>query len=428
MVYRKRSDRGQSGRIDAGELSISSAATEITSSGFTGTPRSLGLDGQGRLWVSSGDGVFYFESGRFLRVPGVPGGNIWSIVEDGRGKTWISDTNLGLFGLTPGERVQRIPWSRFGQKSFGALALLPDQSQGSVWLGFYDGGVSYFKDDQVRTSYTAADGLGDGRVNQLLFGSRGALWAATEGGLSRIKDGHIETLSSKNGLPCDVVHWLMEDDDHAMWVYMPCGLVRVVRSDLDAWVNDPKRILQTTIFDNSDGVPSLGSYGGYGPRVTKAPDGKIWFVTYDGVSVIDPHRLPFNKLPPPVQVEQITADRKTYDASFDSTGATNGRLRLPPLIRDLEIDYTALSLVAPEKVLFRYKLEGRDRDWHDASNRRQAFYTDLPPRNYRFRVIACNNSGVWNEQGAPMDFAIAPAYYQHWWFRLSCVAALLVLV
>ena len=102
--------------------------------------------------------------------------------------------------------------------------------------------------------------------------------------------------------------------------------------------------------------------------------------------------------------------------------------RLPPLVRDLEIDYTALSLVAPEKILFRYKLEGLDRDWQDVGNRRQAFYTNLPPRTYRFRVIACNNSGVWNETGRLFDFSIAPAYYQTVWFRLLCAAAFLALL
>jgi signal transduction histidine kinase len=150
----------------------------------------------------------------------------------------------------------------------------------------------------------------------------------------------------------------------------------------------------------------------------------LWFLPFDGVSVFDPSHLPFNKIPPPVHIEQITADRKTYDGS----SAANGRVSLPALIRDLKIDYTALSLVAPEKVHFRYKLEGRDQDWQDAGNRRQAFYTDLPPRNYRFRVVACNNSGVWNETGAFLDFSVAPAYYQTTWFRLSCATAFLALL
>jgi signal transduction histidine kinase len=121
-----------------------------------------------------------------------------------------------------------------------------------------------------------------------------------------------------------------------------------------------------------------------------------------------------------VHVEQITADRKTYDASSN--------LRLPALTRDLEIDYTALSLVAPEKNRFRVKLEGRDRDWQDAGNRRQAFYNDLPPRNYRFRVMASNNNGVWNEAGAALDFSVAPAYYQTAWFQALCALAGLALL
>jgi signal transduction histidine kinase len=140
----------------------------------------------------------------------------------------------------------------------------------------------------------------------------------------------------------------------------------------------------------------------------------------DGVSVVDPRRLPFNRLPPPVRIEQVTADHKTY-----ATQDAGGQPRLPPLVRTLTIDYTALSLVAPEKVKFRYKLEPRDRDWEDAGNRRQAFYNDLPPGSYRFCVTACNNSGVWNEAGAFLDFSIAPAYYQTTWFLVSGVVAFL---
>src|SRR5262249_13796562 len=157
------------------------------------------------------------------------------------------------------------------------------------------------------------------------------------------------------------------------------------------------RRIETTVLDRSDGLRSMAAARGYNPRVARSTDGKLWFFVGDGISVVDPRRLPFNRLPPPVQVEQITADRKTYDAA-------PGNLRLPPLARDLEIEYTALSFVAPEKVRFRYKLEGFDRDWQDVANRRQAFYTNLPPRNYRFRVMACNNSGVWNEAGASFDF------------------------
>jgi signal transduction histidine kinase/ligand-binding sensor domain-containing protein len=387
--------------------------------GLSGTPRSLGQDDRGRLYVSTSDGIFCFGRDRFIRVPGARGGNIWSIAGDGHGQLWVNDGTTGLFHFTPGEAVQPIPWSRFGQKFFGPESMLPDRANGGLWLGFEETGVAYFKDGRVRASYTAADGLGNGRINDLRFVPDGALWAATEGGLSRIKDGRISTLTSKNGLPCDNTHWSLEDDEDFVWLYMTCGLVRVARSEVDAWVIDPKHNVQTTVFDASDGVRTIGSYGGYGPHVSKAPDGKIWFAALDGVSVIDPRHLPHNKIPPPVHIEQITADGKEYDAARGS---------LPPLVRDLTIDYTALSLVLPEKVLFRYKLEGFDKDWQDAGNRRQAFYTNLPPKKYTFRVKACNNSGVWNEEGAALDFVIPPAWYQTNWFLALCVAAFLALL
>jgi signal transduction histidine kinase len=231
---------------------------------------------------------------------------------------------------------------------------------------------------------------------------------------------------------------VIRDNDGSFWLNTACGLVRINRSELDGWAaavdkdgggknKDTKQAIHATVFDTSDGVRSAG-IGGFSPAVTRSSDGKLWFASLDGVSVVDPRHLPFNKLPPPVHVEQITADRKTYDAALDGIGDGNGRLRLPPLIRDLEVDYTALSLVAPEKMRFRYKLEGRDSDWQDAGNRRQAFYTDLPPRNYRFRVLACNNSGVWNETGGFLDFSVAPAYYQTNWFRALCAAAFLALL
>ncbi len=374
-VYRDQRVLGQGRRRDDRDLNPGDTATEVANSGLAGTPQSLGLDDQGRLYVSTANGVFRFEGGRFVRVPGIPGGNIWSIVEDGHRKMWISDGTVGLLSFGPGNAVQSIPWSQFGQKSFGATALLPDRSEGGVWVAFFEGGIAYFKNGLVRASYTAADGLGGGRVSHLRYGSRGAIWPATEGGLSRIKDGHIGTLSSKNGLPCDQVHWSMEDDDHAVWVYMPCGLARIDRSEWYAWADDPRHAVKTTLYDTSDGVGSVGVSGGFGPHVTRSPDGRIWFVPRGGVSVIDPRNLPFNKLPPPVLIEQITADGKSYDPAHAS---------LPPHVRYVAVDYTALSLTVPEKVHFRFKLDGQDPDWREVVNIRQVEYSNLPPGDYHF--------------------------------------------
>jgi signal transduction histidine kinase len=189
---------------------------------------------------------------------------------------------------------------------------------------------------------------------------------------------------------------------------------------LDSWASDSKQTLHATAFDSADGVSSHRFTSGYNSVVAKSADGKLLFVRDAGVSVIDPHDLAVNRLPPPVHIEQITADDKIYDA-------TNG-LRLPPRTRNLAIDYTALSFVAPEKIRFRYLLEGQDPDWKDVINDRQVQYSNLPPGAYRFRVVASNNSGVWNETGATLEFSIAPAYYQTRWFQAAIAGALFALL
>jgi signal transduction histidine kinase len=330
---------------------------------------------------------------------------VHSIAGDSAGNLWMSHQD-GLFQLLDANLGERIPWARLG-RSEPATALFGDARQGGLWLGFRDGGVAYFNDGQIRASYAATEGLGEGMIRSLHSDASGALWAGTDGGLSRIKDGRVLTLSSRNGLPCDTVHWMMEDDAHSVWLYTVCGVVRIARSQLDAWTSNPKLMIQTTVFDSSDGVSVHLYPGGYDANVAKAADGKLWFLRAGGVSVLDPHHLAFNQLPPPVHIEQVTADDKIY-------GATNG-LRLPPRIRNLAIDYTALSFVAPEKVRFRYKLEGQNLNWHEA-NDRHVQYTNLAPGTYRFRVIASNNSGVWNDAGDTLSFSIAPAYYQTRWF------------
>jgi ligand-binding sensor domain-containing protein/signal transduction histidine kinase len=411
-------------RIDHGQVTLyrehgASTKAGVREIALHGLPEhglgSLFQDSRGRIWVSTLKGIGYLENGRFVSTPAP--GRVSGFVEDPAGNLWINHQNLGLFRLSPGNEVQQIPWDTFGRKDPARIII--DPVQGGLWLGFLDG-VVYYRDGQVRARYTAAEGLAEGRVSSLRFDRSGALWVATEGGLSRLKNGRIATLTSKNGLPCDAVHWMMEDDSGSVWLGMPCGLARIDRSDFDAWTNNPNHRVDAGVFDTSDGVRIPSGAGGYGPRAAKSQDGKLWFGAMDGLSVVDPRHLPFNKLPPPVHVEQITADRKIYDA--------NAGLRLPPLVRDVVIDYTALSFTDPQKVRFRYKLEGKDRDWYDVGGRRQAFFEDLAPRNYRFRVMACNNSGVWNEAGASFDFSVAPAYYQTLWFQALCVAAFLALL
>jgi ligand-binding sensor domain-containing protein/signal transduction histidine kinase len=411
---------------------------ERSARGFNGSDNANGLlngnyagslfqDGRGRIWASTLREFGYLENGRFVPLETVPGGVVYSITEGINGNLWIANKDLGLIELLRDGGVKRIPWAGLGHKD-PVMALAAD-SQGGLWLGFLNGGLVYFRDGQVRARYASAEGLGEGRVNDLRFETDGTLWAATVGGLSRLKNGRVATLTSKNRLPCDGAHWVMEDNDHSFWLYTTCGLVQIARSELDAWGGavdkdkDAKPAIHATVLDSSDGVRSLEDNGGYTPHVARSSDGRLWFLPSDGASVVDPRHLPFNRLLPPVHIEQITADHKAYADSDDG-----GSLHLPARVRDLQIDYTALSLVAPEKVLFRYKLEGWDPDWQEAGTRRQAFYNNLPPASYRFHVMACNNSGVWNEAGTFLDFSIAPAYYQTRWFAVLCVTALLLLL
>ena len=426
-------NRWNNGRMTAYRERHEPTATGIHEIVGSGIPdrglRSLFEDNQGRVWIATDRSVGYLENDRLISIKGLPGGGILAINQDKAGSFWIVNENLGLFHLLPGGEIQQIPWAALGHRDH-VSTLVPDPLQTGLWLGFHMGGIAYFADGQIGSSYTTADGLAPGRVNELRIDQSGVLWAATDGGLSRLKNGKFATLSGKNGLPCDAVHWVMEDDSRAVWLHTECGLVRIEQAEIDAWATaidknkDAKPIIQTAVFDSSDGVRMASGGSHTSPQVTKSTDGRLWFQGPDGLSVIDPSHLPFNKLPPPVHVEQIIANRTPYDATSNS----NRPLQLPPLIRDLQIDYTALSLVAPEKVRFRYKLEGYDRDWQDADNRRQAFYTNLPPRDYRFRVMASNNSGVWNETGAYLDFTIDPAYYQTTWFRVAVVVVLLLML
>jgi len=393
----------------------------------TGLPRdtsgSLYQDHRGRIWLGSPAGLGYLENDRFVPVPGVPGGHVNCVTEDDRGNLWVAHRKLGLLRISPDGKIKAFGWAELGIGETWRIAF--DPAHGGLWLGSVLGEIAFFADGQIRASY-AGDAPGKRAVHDLRLDPDGTLWAATEGGLIRLRNGHLTTLSSKDGLPCDIVHATIDDGAGSYWLYTACGLVRVARSDLDAWSDSGTQgslsqgAIRTLLLDASDGVVNTIGEGSFSPNVAKSSDGRLWFATPDGAMTVDPRHLPRNSVVPSVHIEQVRADRKLYDASPD--------LALPPLVRDLEIDYTALGLAAPERNQFRYKLAGHDADWQNVGNRRAAFYNDLPPGRYRFQVVAANNSGVWNEQGASLDFYIAPAYWQTNWFHALCVAAFVALL
>jgi signal transduction histidine kinase len=284
-------------------------------------------------------------------------------------------------------------------------------------LGLIRGDLARYKNGKLETfpfRHSAVAGA-DSEVNQLLVTSDGAVLGATHFGMIAWRNGTQETLTVRNGLPCDGVSALVFDNQGDLWLYLQCGLVEVPKGEMQKWWQKPDTVVHFRMLDSLDGVrPGQAPFD----AAARSPDGRLWFVNTYALQVVDPDHLSRNSIPPPVHIEEIIADRRSY--------APGSNLSLPSLTRDLEIDYTALSFMAPQKVRFRYRLEGRDAGWQEPGTRRQAFYSDLRPGKYKFRVIACNNDGVWNEEGATLDFNVAPAWYQTNWFRVACAATLLM--
>jgi signal transduction histidine kinase len=201
-----------------------------------------------------------------------------------------------------------------------------------------------------------------------------------------------------------------------LWLCESRGLIYIPSSEVRKVLDEPSsRIIEYRVFDSLDGLPGAFRDDQTFPTEIQATDGHIWFVTTNGIAWIDPKNIRKNLLPPPVVIRSVSANGKQYSSWVN--------LKLPALTRDLHIGYAGLSLSIPERVRYRYKLEGADKDWQDPGTRREAIYNSLPPGSYRFRVIACNNDGVWNEEGATLDFTISAAWYQTRLFFTCCVLA-----
>jgi PAS domain S-box-containing protein len=409
---------GNSGSLDA--IRAGAVSSIRTGQGLPGNQvTSLFEDRARRLLVGIDDRLWIYESGHFIEIRRGDGSHVGTVA----GMTEDAEGNIWGVTIAPSRKLIRIRDFRVVEEILPprippARALTTDQRAG-IWLGLMNGDLARYRNGNVEIF--SIEHTTNPRIRQVVANADGSVLASTAGGLIGWKDGRMQRMTVSNGLPCDAIFSIVSDQNN-YWLYTQCGLVEISSAQLQQWWGQPSRALKMTVIDQSDGVrPGEAPFS---PQASRSPDGKLWFANQSVLQMFDPAHTNKNLVVPPVQVEQIVADRKIYDTSSD----TAEHLRLPPLIRDLEIDYTALSFVAPQKVRFRYKLEGLDRDWREVGDRRQAFYTNLPPRRYRFRVAACNNSGVWNEAGAFLDFSIAPAYYQTNWFRALCAAAFLTLV
>ena len=378
---------------------------------------SLLEDRAGQIWVGVDDGLFLYKDQHFQRLPEPnhrPLGMVTGITEDVDGNIWAECAS------NP-RRLVRIRdfhiQEEFSSSQVPAGHALAADPKGGIWVSTIAGDLVRIQNGSAKV-FPLKVTEPPRQIHAEPDGS--VLVAAPNEGLLSFRMGNVQRLTKRNGLPCDGVFSFLQDDQKNWWLGAPCGYISIADSEMQRWRSQPDTVVRYRLLDTSDGARTAPT--SFNPT-TKSPDGKLWFAV-DILQSIDPHRLLLNKLPPPVHVEQIIADRKAYEVDPDA----DSNVTLPPRVRDLQIDYTALSFVAPQKVRFRYSLEGRDKGWQEPGTRRQAFYSDLWPGHYRFRVIASNNDGVWNETGAVLNFTIAPAWYQTAWFFAFCAIALLLLL
>jgi signal transduction histidine kinase/ligand-binding sensor domain-containing protein len=370
-------------------------------------------DRAGRLWMGVDNGLSVYEAGRYVTVKRLDGaaiGVVLTMTEDRDSNVWAE--TLGnptrLLRIRDFTVQEDIPAPQIPR----ATSLVADSRDG-IWLGLANGDLARYQQGKLEIFPFKQNE--NSRIRQLAAMSDGSVLGATPSGLIGWQNGTLRTLTIQNGLPCTDIFALIEDAQGALWLYSECGLIQIEKTQLQRWWERQDAVVTTRLFDTFDGTrPSATPFS---PAAYRGPDGRLWFANENIVQMIDPAHLEGNALPPPVHIEKVVGDRRSYLAGHD--------LRLPAQTRDLEIDYTALSFVAPQKVRFRYKLEGRDVDWQEAETRRQVFYSDLRPGDYKFRVIACNNDGLWNETGATLAFSIAPAWYQTNLFRILLLITLL---
>ncbi len=374
------------------------------------------------LWVNYHGHISRFQQGRIVRInghePPSPGAvvlkNLQGITRDLEGGIWLFDRDQGIFRLADGVLTkianQSDPVSPWG-------VLYADRN-GRIWVGqnshvaLYDHGKSQ--------NFGTNDGVPSGTVCAIYHDRAGTVWAGGRGGLSKFENDRFRPLSKPNGLPAQSVFGMAEDDDGYWWLATDVGVLRIPAGELDRAVASPVYRIRYESFSLLDGLPGSPQNSFPVPVVARTRDGRIWFSTSNGIAYVDPHHIPKNDLPPPVHIETVKAGDKVL--------ASAGGIVLTNKTKDIEIDYTALSLSIPERVLFRYKLENHDTEWQEPGTRRQAFYSDLRPGKYKFRVIACNSDGVWSNEGATLDFSVAPGWYQTIWFRVSCLAGLVLLL
>ncbi len=360
-------------------------------------------DAHGGLWAGTPDGLNHIgKDGTkvFTSADGLADDFVRSLYEDRDGALWIG-TRRGLTRYKDGRFTSWSAMDGLGSDLVGAVI---QDRDGSYWIGTL-GGLTHFSNGRF-TNYRTQQA-----VTALYEDKEGTLWVGTNGGsLSAREDGKWTSFSAvRSHLPSDI-YGILEDANQDLWLATNKGVYRVSKRELHDLASGAIAEAHPEAYGTSDGMRISECSSGGHPAAWKARDGTLWFATLRGVSMVDPTHMPVNRVPPLVAVEQVVVD--------DQPLAARSGAQISPGHTRIAFQYAGLSFTAPQKVRFRYKLDGVDRDWVDAGTRHTAYYTNIPPGEHTFRVMACNNDGVWSEQAAMFRFRLRPRFYQTWWFYL----------
>jgi PAS domain S-box-containing protein len=389
-----------------------------------GVPYITGLaeDREGNVWVAAGDRLYqlHYEKPCTAHeclpqvIPisdeGLIGKAIKLLLVDRENMIWIGTVFDGVFTYKSGKLTS---YSTKNGLSSNAIRGIRQDRDGSIWIGTKGGGLNHLKDGKI-TVYRKPDGLANDAVQSLYVDNSNALWIGTREGVNRLKDGKFTTYLASNGLFTNYVSSFVEDDLGNLWMASNKGVFRVSRQAMEDFADGKIKSFVSVSYGLEHGLSSNVAATAQQPLSYKTTDGRVWFCMIKGVSVIDPRRLSINTVSPLVHIEEVGVDHRSFDITESSTVA-------PPGPGDLVFRYTGLSFFAPEKVEFKYKLEGYDHDWVVAGNRREAYYSNIPPGKYVFRVKAANSDGIWNEQGESFTLNLTPRLYQTYWFLALCL-------
>ena len=372
--------------------------------------RAIAQTRDGDLWFGGYSGLYRWRSGVLSHFE-VSGPAVRTIYQDREGTLWIGalieERPGGLFRFRDG-KLDQIPG-------------IPDANQivedrdGGFWVGGIEG-LRYMRGGKI-VLYGKKQGLPD-HIRDIEQDSTGTIWVTSHGGgLVRVRDGRFKVITTKDGLPDNILLGILEDDQSNLWLSSIHGIFRLSLKELNDFADGKISSISSVGYGVAEGMRSIESGGG-NPGGWKATDGRVWFPTLRGVVAIDPTAE--NRIPPPVVVEEAWANQLAL--------AGNSSTSVPPGNNTFDFRFTALSFSDPGKVRFKYRLDPFDKDWVDAGTRRTAHYTNMPPGAYSFRVIAANSFGIWNDQGASVRFLLQPHFYQTRSFGTLCAVFLLVLL